>query len=135
MNPLSFVLPLTLLPGVALLIVSTAARFGQLHDEIHRLLAGGLHDDKPLAAQAHHFQRALLGLYLCVSLLAIAALAGVALSVLGLPPEGGIAIFTVAGCLCLLFAASHLVRESFITLSSIQTHLRQIDGAKDEPHG
>jgi len=34
MMELSFILPLTLLPGVALLITSTAARLGQLHDEL-----------------------------------------------------------------------------------------------------
>ena len=30
--------PLILLPGVALLIISTSARYGQVHSEIHRLL-------------------------------------------------------------------------------------------------
>lgn len=33
-----WITPLLLLPGVALLIVSTAARFGQLQDEFHHLL-------------------------------------------------------------------------------------------------
>jgi len=36
MMELSFILPLTLLPGVALLITSTAARLGQLHDELRQ---------------------------------------------------------------------------------------------------
>jgi len=34
MMELSFILPLTLLPGVALLITSTAARLGQLRQRI-----------------------------------------------------------------------------------------------------
>ena len=33
--------PLLLKPGVGLLILSTSARFGQLHQELHRHLAEG----------------------------------------------------------------------------------------------
>ena len=35
---ITFVVPLALLPGVALLIVSTSARYAALHDEVHRLI-------------------------------------------------------------------------------------------------
>jgi hypothetical protein len=124
MSPLAFVLPLTLLPGVALLIVSTAARFGQLRDEIQREMAG---EDRRVFAlfvrQARHFQRALLSLYLCVMLLTLAALVGVGLQVAGIAADGGIALFTVGGCASLLFSAYHLLRETLLSLHRIQAHL------------
>ena len=72
--------PLILLPGVALLIMSTSARFGQLDDKFHRLLRD--HDEharrlcRQLVRRAGLFRNALLGLYLSVGLFALASLLG-----------------------------------------------------------
>ena len=37
--------PLVLLPGVAILLISTSARYGEIHAEFHRLLGQSDHSD------------------------------------------------------------------------------------------
>jgi threonine/homoserine/homoserine lactone efflux protein len=121
----TFILPLTLLPGVALLIVSTSTRYGQLHDEIHRFVQqpgqkqGQLH----LRQRARHFRDALIGLYLCVSIFALTSLVGVTLEVLSLSSRWPIVILTSLGCISLFFAAYQLVRESFLSLEGLEEDL------------
>ena len=50
---------------------------------------------------------------------------GVTLEVLGLSSRWTIVALTSLGCLCLLYAAYQLVRESFLSLESIEGHLKQ----------
>lgn len=75
--------PILILPSLGLLIVSTSARFGTLHDEIHHWLDGA-HDSAViekayLVARARHFRNALVVLYsgilvfICASLNNLAA--------------------------------------------------------------
>lgn len=120
----TFILPLVLLPGVALLIVSTSTRQGQLHDEIHRFIEkNSRRGENHLRQRARRFRDALIGLYLCVSIFALTSLVGVILEVLGLSSRWPIVVLTSLGCVCLLFAAYQLVRESFLSLESLEQDL------------
>lgn len=124
---ITFVLPLALLPGVALLIVSTSARYDRLHDEIHLLAQ----QDNPDALTALHrrayfFRNALAALYLCVAIFALTGLVGVMLELSGLRLPWLVVILTGAGCLCLLYAAAQLIRETLLSLDVIKRHLKHI---------
>ena len=120
----TFILPLVLLPGVALLIVSTSTRYGQLHDEIHRFIEKpGRKGQHHLRQRARRFRDALVGLYLCVSIFALTSLVGVTLEVLSLSARWAIVTLTSLGCACLLFAAYQLVRESYLSLESLEEDL------------
>jgi hypothetical protein len=64
---------LLLLPGVALLIMSTSARYGQIHTELHRLLEkprGGLKiaSARLFAKRSTLFRNALVSQYLSVGI-------------------------------------------------------------------
>lgn len=135
MTEISYILPLALLPGVALLIVSTAARYGQLHDELHRSLDHP-HTTQPSAhlhQRARYFHWSLGGLYLCVVLFALGSFGGLLLELLGLPPQWVVAAITGVGCVCLLLSAIALFRESLLSLTVIEQHLDYIAASKDLP--
>ncbi len=116
--------PLILLPGVALLTVSTAHRFGQLQAEFHRLLD---HPDsraqivaRSLARRARLHRDALASLYASVGLMALGSLLGGVVNLWR--PEslwlvGGL---TIAGIACLVFSAAQLFRESITSLQVIR---------------
>lgn len=128
MTEISYILPLVLLPGVALLIVSTATRYGQLHDELHRLMdQAEVQRLAHLRQRARRFHNAISGLYLCVVLFALGSFAGLTLELLGLPPEWLVAGVTGIGCLSLLYAASQLFRESLLSLEIIEHHFSSLD--------
>lgn len=115
--------PLVLLPGVALLIVSTSARFGQLHTEIHRLLD---HPDAHAKIQARNllkrsalFRDSLVALYASVGLFAFGSLLGGVVNLWR--PEslwvvGGATMLGIGGN---VFAAVQLTREALICLQVI----------------
>lgn len=78
MNPTALWLtPIIALPGIALLIISTSARYTRVPEELHHLEA---HRTGPhlrrlartLLGRAVLFRNALVGLYLCVTLFALA---------------------------------------------------------------
>ena len=77
-DTVSWVTPLLLLPGVALLLVSTSARYEAVHQEIHTLL-GEVSSDASHCAQhvvrrARLLQSAMLALYGAVALLSTSGL-------------------------------------------------------------
>ena len=122
-----WITPLLLMPGVALLILSTAVRYNRLHDEVHE--AGGhdsaharLHDGK-MAYRARRFRNALVGLYVAVSLLALAALSGVG-AVLGFESGYWVGIgMTGMSVLAILYSSTQLIREAGRSLEVIEDHL------------
>ena len=71
---------MALLPGVALLILSTSTRFAQLHQEIHHLFEEENSDAgliiEMLVRRARLFKKALFYLYSSVVLFSIASLLG-----------------------------------------------------------
>ncbi len=120
--------PLIFLPGVALLILSTSARYNRLHDEVHELLEHG-HEVpagtiRLLMRRAHLFRNALVALYVCVGLFAVASLFGAVF--IG---WSDVSRWIVIGLLgigisCLSGAAAMLIRESILSLDIIRAHAR-----------
>ncbi len=122
-----WIAPLLLLPGVALLVLSTSTRFGQLHDEFRRQQDEG-HEQplRLLRRRARLFRNALVSLYLSVSLLAVSSVIGTIASLWAdsaawLRPALWIAqSMTVLGVVSVAFAAGLLIRESSILLSVLE---------------
>jgi hypothetical protein len=127
--------PLILLPGVALLIVSTSARFGQLHSEFHRLLE---HPDahakilsRNLVNRSRLFRDALACLYVSVGLFALGSLVGAFVDFFWPASVWVVGGFTILGIGCVVFAATQLVRESLICLEVIREHSREVTEEKE----
>ncbi len=129
-----WVTPLLLLPGVALLIVSTAARFGQIQDEFHHLLD---HEEqhakiiaRRLVRRAHYYRNALASFYISVVFFTLGGLlGGVAITVY---PDATwiVKILSIVGIGAVVFGALTLFWESTLSLRVIEEHSEQI--SKDD---
>ena len=123
--------PLILVPGVAMLVLSTSMRYGQLHEEFHRLedhtLTPGTADH--LHRRARLLRNALVSLYVSVSLFASASLLGGIATLLYSRTFGIIELFSCLGIIMLVYAASQLVRESTLSMRIITEHC---DAARHE---
>lgn len=135
-SSISWVQPLLLLPGVALLIVSTSYRFGQIQTEVHHLLMDEFR--LPDKALQHLLQRivlvrnALTGLYSSIALFALGSISGELTLPMGTETSSLIvAIFTGVGITSLLFSVLGLVRESLLSTEVLQDHIKQITSSKD----
>jgi len=127
--------PLILLPGVALLIVSTSNRFSQIHTEFHRLVD---HPDdhakivsRHLAQRARFFRDALVAMYVSVGLLSLGSLLGGVVNLWrpnSLWIVGGLIILGIS---CLVFASIQLVRESLLCLRVISDHSDRIESGPE----
>ena len=130
--------PLILLPGVALLIVSTSARFGQLHAEFHRILehpnAHAKILSRNLVRRSRLFRDALASLYISVGLFALGSLVGAFVDFFWPTSVWFVGGFTIAGIGFVVFAATQLFRESLICLAVIREHSEAItkNGEFDE---
>ena len=123
--------PIILLPGVALLTVSTAHRFGQIQAEFHRLLD---HPDsyaqivaRSLVIRARLYRDALASLYASVGLFALGSLLGGAVNLWrpgALWVVGGL---TIAGIAAIVFSAVQLFRESLLSLQIVQEQSTAIE--------
>ncbi|MCA9071518.1 MAG: DUF2721 domain-containing protein, partial [Planctomycetaceae bacterium] len=127
--------PLVLLPGVALLIVSTSARFGQLHTEIHRLFD---HPDAHAKIQARSllkrsalFRDALVALYASVGLFALGSLLGGVINLWRPESLWVVGGATMIGIGCNVFAAIQLTRESLTCLQVIVDQAEQLQDASE----
>ena len=118
--------PLILLPGVALLIVSTSARFGQLHAEFHHVLEHPNSHAKLLSRnlvrRSRLFRDALASLYISVGLFALGSLVGAFVDFFWPTSVWFVGGFTIAGIGFVVFAAAQLFRESLICLEVIREH-------------
>ena len=125
---LLWVTPLLLLPGVGLLVMSTAARFGQIREEIHNLLT---HPElgRPMAGQLWRrcrlFRDALVSLYSAVALFAVASLAGGMIQVLGGDGRWVTISLTCLGIVAIVCGVVQLIRESILLLDVFQGHLEE----------
>lgn len=120
--------PLFLLPGVALLVMSTAIRLNRLHDEVHDLVEHSgidLGDEAvDLVRRARLFRDALVTLYVAVALLALAGLTGaIALTVAGFGGRTVVVVLTGGAVLAILWASFLLIRESRQALRAIVRHV------------
>ena len=129
--------PLILLPGVALLVMSTSSRYGRIHDEVHHLFAHG-EKASPIAiarlrVRARLFRDSLLALYVCIGLFSLSSLFGM-LALTWLPGAEWIgATILVSGIAFLFGATVQLIRESSLSLGIIEDHLLQLDHELPEP--
>jgi len=114
--------PLLLLPGVALLIMSTSVRYTRLHDEIHHLTR----DDcdrcglGTLFYRARLFHRARVSLYVRVALFALSSLVGGLLTLVAEPALVPVFAVTCAGITALVPASVFLILESIHALDVIR---------------
>ena len=127
--------PLLLLPGVALLIMSTSVRYVRVHEEVHHLLD---HESKNLAKRANRlykrsklFRNALIALYGSVGVFSLAGLLGGVLAFSQLEGYYWISSLTGLGIIFLFFASIELIRESTLSLDIIKDHIVSIDKMGD----
>jgi len=124
-----WIVPLTFIPGVGLIIMSTSARFSALSVEMRKLKAEKLSNSsiifKTQMRRARLFSNALVSLYLAVGNFATGALIG------GLSerfPELSHWVLVVTICLgvfCMLYASIQLLRESIITRQLIEIQCQE----------
>ena len=121
--------------NVALLILSTSARFGQLHEELHQQLAEG--NDlsiKHLRRRAGLLHSALVSLYTSVGILAFASLFGVIFGRwspwLTFIPE---AMMFLVVCV-IAFVAVQLIRESRLLLAVIDDDIEYKSTTQQYPY-
>lgn len=121
--------PLILLPGVALLIMSTSVRSGQLHEEFHHLLESPEEQVTDsllthLLYRAQLLNRALVSLYISVGLFCLGGLLGGLVS--QWQQSATLIIILLVGCgvAVVFFASFQLVRESRTALAILEEHSR-----------
>ncbi len=85
----SWIIPFTFIPGVAMLVLSTATRLFHVSSLIREIVRtqNRIHamDIEKLVKRTYHFHKALVAFYISIGLLAISALIG---SVTGFVSEG-----------------------------------------------
>jgi len=111
--------PLILLPGVALLIVSTSARFGVMNSTFHRLLRepDGRQQiaSRRLFARSEYYRDALVGLYASVALFAAGSLLGGVVNLWRPDSLWIVGGLTIMGIVCIVWAAVQLLREALLS--------------------
>jgi len=127
----NWLMPLLLLPGVGLLLLSTSTRFGQLHAEVHQLFHEDGMDRAPIAKhllqRARLFRNALTALYTSAALFAVGSIAGALMSLLGQAASDWLVfLFAALGAVFLVVATALLVRESTLSLVIIEAHMEQL---------
>lgn len=118
--------PLLLLPGVALLILSTSTRYGRLHDEFHHLEQ----QQRPAAAavtenlffRARYFRNALISLYSSVTLLSLAGLIGGFTVLWSNISYWLVVLMTCLSILGVIYASWQLILESRCSLAIVKMH-------------
>ena len=123
--------PLILLPGVALLVVSTSERYGRIHDEVHHLFEHE-HETSPhavgrLKRRARLFRNALLALYICICLFSLSSLFGMIGRAGVHAADWAGASILVAGIASLFAATVFLIRESLLSLEIVSDHLGRFE--------
>jgi len=122
---------LLLLPGVALLILSTSVRYGQIHGEIHHLSQSGNDDStkevsSQLLRRSKLFRNALISFYICVGFLALASILGGIVSTFSMWAHIVVMIITCLGVFFMLIVTILLIQESILSLNIIKEHVNEI---------
>ena len=128
----SWVLPFTFIPGVGMLVLSTANRAYYVNQLVKEIITTESHiytqDLEKLVARIRCFHRSLISFYVAISCLAVSALCG-NLGVNLLSDSQNIVKYlpdylTAMGLLAVIFGASQLVVESFVATRLI-THCKR----------
>lgn len=120
--------PLLFMPGVALLILSTSARYSALHQEMHHFEHQGDQEMlQHLFGRGRQLRNALLCFYIGVTLLLIAALVGGVLWMLDNEKSALWSLSLIACCaiLAVVTGTMILVRESWQSLVVLRNHLEK----------
>jgi hypothetical protein len=133
---ITWLMPLFLLPGIGVLLVSTSARYSQIHNEVHTLL----HEGRSLPGRfvqhlflrAKLFRNALVSLYLGAVTFALGSIIGAVAEIAGGNSNAWVVGFTTLGIGCLIFAAANLIRESMLVLRVFEYHLNEISRKNHE---
>jgi len=123
--------PLLLLPGAALLILSTSIRLNRLHDEVHHQIDGRHSHSKEiiddLLVRARYFRNSLVLLYSSISIFADAGIIGGLTSGWGEISTVLTIGLTIIGIICITAAAIILIKESSLALKIIESHARKLN--------
>ncbi len=130
MNSLELLIPLTYIPGVALLIMSTSQRFTAINNTIHEFSEEECRIKTERVKQelrrAHLFRNSLLGLYLSVAFFSLGSLVAFLANSWGLETSKTVLeIATVVGVACIVFSVSKLAVESILSLDIIKRHAKR----------
>lgn len=119
--------PLLLLPGVGLLIMSTQARYGRLHDEVHRLIDhhAEAHLVRQLLLRGRLFRNALVALYSACAVFALGALLGGLAEQVTTMAELVAYPLTMVGTVLLIAASVMLVQEATLSFRVLEYHDRE----------
>ncbi|MCA9398603.1 MAG: DUF2721 domain-containing protein [Sinomicrobium sp.] len=127
--------PILILPGVALLIISTANRFGEIQREFHHLLNHPeFHGEiiaRFLVKRSRYYRDALVSLYLSVLLFSFASLLGGVINFLFPKVLWLIGTLILLGIFSLSFATIQLLRESRLSLTVIEDQAKQLQGSQE----
>ena len=130
MNALELLIPLTYIPGVALLIMSTSQRYTNVNDTINEFSEEECRVESDRVRQevrrAHHFRNSLLGLYLSVVFFSLGSLVAFLVNNWGIQTSKTVLeIATILGVACIVFSVSMLALESILTLDIIKRHAKR----------
>lgn len=137
MNSLELLIPLTYIPGVALLIMSTSQRFTAVNNTIH-----GFSEEecrvkservKQELRRAHLFRNSLLGFYLSVAFFSLGSLVAFLVNSWGITTSTKVLeIATVLGVVFIVFSVSKLAAESILSLDIIKHHAKHHENNTDD---
>ncbi|MEM7009197.1 MAG: DUF2721 domain-containing protein [Thermodesulfobacteriota bacterium] len=130
MNALELLIPLTYIPGVALLIMSTSQRYTVINNTIHDFSEEEcmLKTDrvKQELRRAHLFRNSLLGLYLSVAFFSLGSLVAFLVNNMGVATSKKVLeITTILGVACIVVSVSKLAAESILSLDILKRHAKQ----------
>ena len=134
---LELLIPLTYIPGVALLILSTSNRYIHVNDVLTRFTPD---ECKVQAARvrrefrrARLFRNSLIGLYMSVALFSLGSLMSFFIYRWGISTSNAVLeVFTILGVICIVFAVFSLVYESILTLRLLKRHHKDMMDEDDE---
>jgi hypothetical protein len=129
-SALELLIPLTYIPGVALLIMSTSQRYTNVNSIIHEFSDEECRIKTDRVKQelrrAHLFRNSLLALYLSVAFFSLGSLVAFLVNRWGIATStSALEIATVIGVVCILFAVSKLAAESILTLDILKRHAKR----------
>lgn len=130
MNALELLIPLTYIPGVALLIMSTSQRFINVNNTIHEFSDEECRIQTDRVKQelrrAHLFRNSLLALYLSVAFFSLGSLVAFLVNAWGITTSTKVLeIATVIGVFCIVSSVSMLAMESILSLDIVKRHAKR----------
>lgn len=130
MNTLELLIPLTYIPGVALLLVSTTQRYTAVNNIIHDFSDEECMIQTDRVRQelrrAHLFRNSLLALYLSVVFFSLGSLVAFLVNSWGYTTSTAVLeIGTILGVACIVIAVLKLAAESILTFDILKRHAKR----------